>query len=45
MHHSADLLHRQWNHTEADLFIRNNKTPAKMAHCGETAQNALQAHP
>lgn len=36
MHYSADLLHWQWNHAGGDLFIRNNKTPAKPTHCGAT---------
>lgn len=34
MHYSADLRHWQQNHAEGDLFIRNNKTPAKPSHCG-----------
>lgn len=34
MHYSADLLHWQQNLAEGDLFIRNNKTPAKPSHCG-----------
>lgn len=34
MHYSADLLHWQQNHAEGDLFIRNNKNPAKPSHCG-----------
>lgn len=34
MHYLAGLLQWQQSHAVSDLFIRNNKTPAKAAHCG-----------